>query len=144
MFCIDVWFSKRYRTTLTCANKLQICWGYVEWTLVRCSCVFFHWPRAVFKCHQPKVEILHFKNDFFQFGTPFFSLNVLRFSWYFPCSTWTYLPLLSKNFIFIHQELGCKTLKIDFLFGEKPVFNRFFPTLGTSKFRDFHSFFNAY
>ena len=73
VFCIDIWFSKRYRTTLTCSNKLQICWGYVEWTLARCSCVFFHWPQAVIKCHQPKVEILHFKNNFFSLE-PLFSV----------------------------------------------------------------------
>ena len=67
----------------------------------------------------------------YEFGTPFFSLNVLRFSKYFPWSKWIYLTLFSQNFILIHQELGCKRLKIKFIFGEKMVFNRFFQMMGT-------------
>ena len=102
-FRIGILFLKWCRTTLTGSNKLQIGWGYVEWTLVRCSCVFFHWLWAVFKCHQPKVEVLHLKNDFFQFGIPFFNLNVLWMPRNFICSYSTYSRLFSENFILLHQ-----------------------------------------
>ena len=79
VFCIDVWFSKRYRTTLTCSNKLKICWGYIEWTLVRCSCVFFNGPEQFWNVTSQKLKFYILKMIFFSLEPHFSALTYSDF-----------------------------------------------------------------
>ena len=63
--------------------------------------LFFSWPLAVFKCTQPKVEIL-------EFGPLFSNLYMLRMSQNLKWSKFTYWTLFIIHFIHTHRQLGKK------------------------------------
>ena len=69
-----------------------------------------------------KLEFFILKIDFFEFGPPFSNLNILRLSKDFTWSTGASETLFSENFIFIHQDLSCKRVKINLLVGKKNGF----------------------